>query len=205
MARIKGSTTTGKIGQKILYTWNGRPCERAMPTHVANPRTAAQQSHRSAFAAVSKLSSYMKAAHQVGLQQMARSEKNNSFGIFKRLNKNCFADGDITYSRVVVSKGPVALARLLEVRRDDVFLAIAFDPASTSLHASPDDELFVFVYCPSFCEGILYQPVAREDGEMAVRLPDEWQPHPLHLYAFLRDRRNRTSNTLYRSLPPSRN
>ena len=60
MARKQGDTESGKLGNKIYYTWHGRQCERSMPTHVANPQTEAQQSHRSNFAQISKLSSYMK-------------------------------------------------------------------------------------------------------------------------------------------------
>lgn len=57
MARKYGDSESGKLGNKILYNWHGRQCERAMPTHVANPQTEAQQSHRSNFALISKLSS----------------------------------------------------------------------------------------------------------------------------------------------------
>lgn len=78
MARIQGNSETGKLGNKIYYTWYGRQCERSMPTHVANPRTEAQQAHRSNFTQISKLSSYMKEAHLVGLHGQAVREKNFS-------------------------------------------------------------------------------------------------------------------------------
>ena len=46
MARKQGDSESGKLGDKILYTWHGRQCERSMPTSVANPQTEAQQAHR---------------------------------------------------------------------------------------------------------------------------------------------------------------
>lgn len=90
MARIQGNSETGKLGNKIYYTWHERQCERSMPTHVANPRTEAQQAHRSHFAQISKLSSYMKEAHLVGLHGQAVREKNSTYALFKRINKDCF-------------------------------------------------------------------------------------------------------------------
>ena len=90
MARKQGDSESGKLGNKILYTWHGRQCERSMPTHVANPQTEAQQSHRSNFALISKLSSYMKDAHLVGLHWLSIREHNSTYALFKHLNKDCF-------------------------------------------------------------------------------------------------------------------
>ncbi len=164
MARIQGNSEAGKLGNKIYYTWHGRQCERSMPTHVANPRTEAQQAHRSNFTQISKLSSYMKEAHLVGLHGQAVHEKNSTYALFKRINKDCFTpDGEIDYPRIVVSKG----------------------------------RLFLFVYSPALCAGILADPVLRSAGHITVDLPTEWLGQPLHLYAFLQGYRLRTSDTIY--------
>ena len=90
MARKQGDSESGKLGNKIYYTWHGRQCERSMPTSVANPQTEAQQAHRSNFAMVSKLSSYMKEAHLIGLHWHAIREHNSTYAIFRNLNKDCF-------------------------------------------------------------------------------------------------------------------
>ena len=42
MAGKQGDSESGRLGDKILYTWHGRQCERSMPTSVANPQTEAQ-------------------------------------------------------------------------------------------------------------------------------------------------------------------
>ena len=106
MARKQGDAESGKLGNKIYYTWHGRQCERSMPTSVANPRTEAQQAHRSNFAIVSKLSSYMKAAHLVGLHWHALREHNSTYAILRNTNKDCFTpDGTINLARVIVSYG----------------------------------------------------------------------------------------------------
>ena len=83
MARKQGDSESGKLGNKIYYTWHGRQCERSMPTSVANPQTEAQQAHRSNFAMISKLSSYMKEAHLIGLHWHAIREHNSTYAIFR--------------------------------------------------------------------------------------------------------------------------
>ena len=194
MARIEGTITSGKLGDVIYSSWNGRPYKRRRPEKVANPRTEAQQAHRNAFAEVSKLASDLKAAHLIGLNRQAGRWKLNTHCAFKKLNKDCYGPDGVRYARVVVSNGPVSPAYLNSAQVDDYnMLRVTFSNQS----GSPDDSFFVFVYCPALREGGLLPPVPRSAGESSIQLPAEWPSHPLHLYAFLRDRKGRTSNTTY--------
>ena len=215
MARKYGDSESGKLGGKIYYTWHGRQCERAMPTHVANPQTEAQQSHRSNFALISKISSYMKEAHLVGLHWQALREKNSTYALFKHLNKDCFTpDGDIDYPRIIVSKGSVSGSAITSASIADGVLVVTFD----SRCYGGADEFYLFVYCPSLYIGRLTTPVPRSAGRLTAVLPTEWLQatpdiafeetqaitqswnHTIHLYAFLRGAKGRTSDTIYRAL-----
>ena len=217
MARIQGNSEAGKLGNKIYYTWHGRQCERSMPTHVANPRTEAQQAHRSNFAQISKLSSYMKEAHLVGLHGQAVREKNSTYALFKRINKDCFTpDGEIDYPRIVVSKGSVPMVSITSAVIEDRCLTVNFD--SHAYDGAATDRLFLFVYSPALCAGFLADPVPRSAGKVTALLPDEWlqtaaanasdntntlthsHNQTFHLYAFLQGYRLRTSDTIYRML-----
>lgn len=217
MARIQGNSETGKLGNKIYYTWHGRQCERSLPTHVANPRTEAQQAHRSNFAQISKLSSYMKEAHLVGLHGQAVREKNSTYALFKRINKDYFTpDGEIDYPRIVVSKGSVPMVSITSAVIEDGLLSVTFD--SRSYGGAATDRLFLFVYSPALCAGFLADPVLRSAGKVTALLPDEWlqtaaanasdntntlthsHNQTFHLYAFLQGYRLRTSDTIYRML-----
>ena len=145
MATKKGSSESGKLGNKIYYTWHGRQCERSMPTSVANPRTEAQQAHRSNFAIVSKLSSYMKAAHLVGLHWHALREHNSTYAIFRNTNKDCFTpDGKINLARVIVSYGTVEQVEITSATIDKNVLTVTFD--SRVYGGKATDEFFLFVY-----------------------------------------------------------
>ena len=219
MARKQGDAESGKLGNKIYYTWHGRHCERSMPTSVANPRTEAQQAHRSNFAMISKLSSYMKEAHLIGLHWHAIREHNSTYAIFRNLNKDCFTpDGEIDLPRVIVSRGSVERVEITSASIDDNVITVTFD--SRVYGGNATDEFFLFVYCPALCTGRLATPVPRSAGLVTAILPPEWlnpteptqadtntltQSHtnaiPLHLYAFLRSTRSRTSDTIYIPLP----
>ena len=193
-----------------------------MPTSVANPQTEAQQAHRSNFAMVSKLSSYMKEAHLVGLHWHAVREHNSTYALFRKLNKDCFTpDGEIDLPRVVVSRGSVPTVVFTSASIDNgdastgsagIPLTVTFDPCPYGGKAT--DEFFLFVYCPTFCTGRLATPVLRSSGLVTAVLPPEWLHHAeptqafpqsdnqsLHLYAFLRSTRSRTSDTIHLSLP----
>ena len=88
MATKKNGNLSGKLGNEIHSSWNGRPYTRRRPESVANPRTEAQQGHRNAFAEISRLSSKMKAAHLIGLHWKAMREKLNTHCVFKKINKD---------------------------------------------------------------------------------------------------------------------
>ena len=196
MARIKGSSESGKLGDKILYTVHGRQYERSMPTHVANPKTEAQQSHRNAFAMISKLSSYMKDAHLVGLHWLSVKDKNSTYALFKHLNKDCFTtDGMVDLPRIIVSKGSVPLVDITSAVIDKGILTLTFD--SRHFGGNATDEFYLFVYCSALCTGLLAEPVPRSTGVVTAVLHSEWHSHPLHLYAFLRGSKGRTSDTIY--------
>lgn len=199
MARKHGDIESGKLGDKIYYTWHGRQCERSMPTHVANPQTPEQQSHRNAFAAISKLSSYMKEAHLIGLHWQAVREKNSTYALFKRINKDCFTlDGEIDYPRIVVSKGSVPMVSITSAVIEDGCLTVNFD--SHAYDGAATDRLFLFVYSSALRAGTLADPVPRSAGRITVDLPTEWLGQPLHLYAFLQGYRLRTSDSVHKKL-----
>ena len=208
MARKKGDAESGRLGDRIYYIWHGRQCERAMPKHVANPQTEAQQLHRNSFAMISRLSSYMKEAHIVGLHWYAVREKNSTYAIFRRLNKDCFtAEGDVDYARVVVSKGALPKVDIVSAKVEGGVLTVGFDCFQRGDGAG--EEFYIFVYNAALCAGFLTTPVLCSAGVVTAAVPSEWLEDEegrgteggvgkvLHLYAFVRGVRGRTSDTIY--------
>ena len=149
MARKQGDSESGKLGNKIYYTWHGRQCERSMPTSVANPQTEAQQAHRSNFAMISKLSSYMKEAHLVGLHWHAIREHNSTYAIFRNLNKDCFTpDGEINLPRIIVSRGSVEQVEITSATIDHGVASTGSPrPPSTTVSLPSRSTVIVFRFC----------------------------------------------------------
>ena len=196
MAKYRGEEKSGKLGGVIYSSWHGRPYERKMPESVANPQTEAQQAHRNAFAEISRLSSAMKVAHTVGLHSKAVREKLNTHSVFKKLNKDCYGADGIDYPRVCISKGSVYGFSIIsaEVNQEGV-VRVAFDGCCTTVNKN--DEFYLFVFCPDQREGLFIEPIARSVGFVSAPILDEWKDHALHLYAFMKDRKGRTSNSVY--------
>lgn len=197
MATYKGGKKSGKEGNVIHSSWNGREYTRRMPESVANPQTEAQQAHRNAFAEISRLSSAMKAGHTIGLHHLAVRNKLNSHSLFKRLNKKCFDDDGIDYPRICIAKGSVEPAYVTSAEVN-VQGGVHVTFQSDSISQNKSDEFYLFVFCPDQHEGRCAAPVARSVGVVDVRIPENWMGHPLHLYAFMRRKKSgSTSDTVY--------
>lgn len=208
MATIKGSSLSGKVGKKIHYNVNGTERVRTSPEHVNQPGTDIQRAHWGAFTDIVRLSSQMSAAHKIGLAYPARRNHTYPYLHFRSINKDCFTpDGAIDYPRVIISYGTVARVDITSVKIQTIdesyrrAVTITFDPCLQSSNANPDDELYLFAYCPSHCEGVLYEPVPRIASTHTAILPARWflsepsantvepsnnQEVDIHLYAFLR-------------------
>ena len=59
------------------------------------------------------------------------------------------------------------------------------------------NKFFLFVYCPDLRLGRFARPVERAVGVVDAQHPEEWLGHKLHLYAFMKDLKGRTSDTMY--------
>lgn len=136
----------------------------------------------------------------MGLHWLSVKEKNSTYALFKHLNKDCFTpDGMVDLPRVIVSKGTVPSVDITSAIIDNGILTLTFD--SRHFGGNATDEFYLFIYCPALCTGRLVEPVSRSAEEVTTALPEEWLEHPLHLYAFLRSTRGRTSDTIYHLLP----
>lgn len=191
---------SSKLGKMIKSSWLGREYERRMPETVANPRTEAQQAHRTAFGEVSKLSAAMREAHEVGLHWKAIRERLNTPSVFKKLNKDCYGPDGIIYSRVRMSYGTVSEVKITAVEVDEKGnVHVEFHDHYVT-DKNKKDTFWLFVFCPDFREGHFARPVERTVGVINAKIPDEWQGHELHLYAFMKNVKGQTSATMYLGL-----
>jgi hypothetical protein len=196
MADYRGEKKRGKLGDLIYSSWNGRPYVRRRPATVANPQTEAQQSHRHAFAEISRLSSAMKVAHTEGLHWQALHQKLNTHSVFKSLNKDCYSSDGIDYSHIRISHGSVTGVSIesAEVNAQGI-VEVKF--TASPLSDGRNDQFFLYVFCPALRDGAFAKPVNRSEEAVSCQIPDEWRGHDLHLYAFMKDKVGHTSDTIY--------
>ena len=196
MAKYQGEKKSGKMGDVIYSSWHGRPYVRRRPEKVANPQTEAQQNHRSAFGEISRLSSAMKEGHAKGLHWHAVRQKLNTHSIFKSINKDCYGPDGIVYPHIRISSGTVPDVQITSAEIDERgMVRVSFDGGSTL--GNNKDEFYLFVFCPDLREGHFAHPVERTLGLVDAQIPEQWLGHTLHLYAFMRDAKGRTSETIY--------
>lgn len=196
MAKYRGEKKSGKMGDVIYSSWHGRPYVRRRPEKVANPQTADQQNHRSAFGEISRLSSAMKEGHAKGLHWHAVRQKKNTYCVFKSINKDCYGPDGIVYPHIRISSGTVPDVQITSAEIDEQgMVRVSFDGGRTLGHDK--DEFYLFVFCPDLCEGHFAHPVERTVGLVDAQIPEQWLGHTLHLYAFMRDAKGRTSETIY--------
>ena len=180
-----------------------------MPTaSPANPRTPAQQAHRTGFGLVARLSSDLKEAHAIGLykeslRRRTERRRHTTFDVFKHLNRACVTALGIDYPHLVISKGPlprpdIAAASLAP----DGTLTLALHPQPP--HSAPDDrdataavELILVAYSPAL-RACCVTITATDSAHLTARIPASWQRFgDLHLYAFHRGKNLRTSDSVY--------
>lgn len=197
MVKYNGEKMSGKVGDMIYSSWNGRPYKRRMPKSVANPKTEAQQTHRNAFAEISRLSSAMKEGHAEGLHWHALRQKLDTHSVFKKLNKDCYGPDGIDYPQVKISIGSVTNVQITAAiidKRGKIHVEF-HDPYPTD--KNKHDQFFLFVFCPDQREGHFALPVERTVGVVDAIIPETWLGHNLHLYAFMKDAKGKTSDTTY--------
>lgn len=188
---------SSKLGKMIDSSWLGRPYQRRMPETVANPRTEAQQAHRTAFGEVSKLSAAMREAHEEGLHWKAIRDRLNTPSVFKKLNKNCYGSDGIDYSRVKISYGSVSQVKITAAEVDaQGNVHVEFHDHYVT-EKNKTDQFWLFVFCPDLREGHFARPVERTVGVVDAMIEESWQGHELHLYAFMKNAKGQTSDTMY--------
>lgn len=226
MATKKGNHLSGRLGREIHYNVDGVERVRTGPKHVHQPGTDPQKAHWGSFVDIVRLSSKMADAAEIGLAHPAR-KKTKPYLLFRHINKKCFTpDGQIDYPNIILSHGAISRVGFTDIRLNKrstngkCRLHLSFDPCLQVGIAHPDDELYLYAFCPSLGAGLLFEPVPREAGKLTVALPADWLKAEVYLYAFLRcpgvtantpekykpsarNRRGQTSPTHYIPLPTS--
>ncbi len=197
MAGILGGYS-GKVGPVVGYVWNGKPCVRACPQWVKNPRTAAQMEHRKMFKQEVQLAAKMSWAVGTTMRDEARANGMTAYNLFVKLNQHAFEMEDerltVDYSSLILSVGNVASVSLksMEWTSDNV-LDVRYERGT----GSSFDHVYLYAYIPDLEQGFLAAPAYRRDKRVALALPDYYAGHTAHVYLMVQTADGRWSNSIY--------
>ena len=192
---------SGRLGPAVGYMWNGKWCLRSRPPMVRNPRTEAQEAHRSLFKQEVQLAARMRWAVTTALTESARAAGMTSYNLFVSLNRQCVsvAEGEATidYPGIRIAEGDLeGVAFGAPQVAADGRLEVGFSPLSGQAGMATDYVL-LFAFVPSAEEGRLAAPVHRSDGHTSLVLPTRWTGMEVHLYGFAWDSGFRASPSAY--------
>ena len=188
----------GKVGTVVGYYWNGKPCMRAYKRYVNNPRTEAQQEHRTLFKQEVQLAAKMRWAVTTTMTEAAREAGMTSYNLFVHMNQEAFGMADnrlvVDYSRLMLSMGDVPQVQLqaMEWSADNV-LTVKYDRGLGSAY----DRVFLYVYVPELERGFLSAGTYRREKRIVLALPDEFAGHDAHVYLMVQAADGRWSHSLY--------
>ena len=188
----------GKVGTVVGYYWNGKPCMRAYKRYVNNPRTEAQQEHRTLFKQEVQLAAKMRWAVTTTMTEAAREAGMTSYNLFVHMNQKAFTMSDnrlvVDYSRLMLSMGDVPQVQLqaMEWSADNV-LTVKYARGLGNAY----DRVFLYVYVPELERGFLSAGTYRREKRIALALPDEFAGHDAHVYLMVQADDDRWSHSLY--------
>ena len=193
---------SGRLGPAVGYMWNGKWCLRSHQPLVRNPRTAAQEAHRSLFRQEVQLAARMRWAVTTTLTEAAREAGMTSYNLFVSLNQGAFRLEDnqlaVDWRQLQLSVGPVAPVSLLQaVAEEGNVLEVSFEKNPLGLAARSHDEVRLYVYAPATGGGFLSAPVYRRDKRLRVSLPDELAGEEVQLWLMVHGERGDWSMSTY--------
>ena len=198
---------SGKLGNVVGYCRRGTWCVRVRPVSIKNPRTEAQQHHRTMFAEEVRLAGRMGWGIGVGLKAVAEEGHMTVHNAFVSLNQQAFSlvEGafEVDWSQINVSAGPVAPVSLTSAEVDEEnVLKVRFEPNPLEVKADRFDSVYVWVFCPEMEDGFLAAPVYRMDKRVRLMLPNWMRGREIHIYAFAIDKEGNASMSSYQQPHP---
>ena len=192
---------SGRLGTAVGYMWNGKCCLRSYQRFVRNPRTEAQQAHRSLFKQQVQLAARMKMAINETLTDLAREAGMTAYNLFVKGNQHAFypVQGAETVLGVDYSSLRLSMGDALGVVPEgatldgDNVLTVSFARGTGRAF----DRVYLYVYVPDLGQGFLSTPVYRREKRITLALPDDYAGHELHAWLMVKGETGGWSESVY--------
>lgn len=196
----------GKVGNLVGYSIYGKQAFRAYQPVVRNPKSAAQTVQRAKIALLTGVSIVFRAAARLGFTDEARARGCSAVNYFVHMNYpnvtgTTYNNVNIDPSRIVCAKGnvpSVTFSSAISTTTPGRIVMTVTDVNAEVEGASDEDNIYCFAYCPDAGTGILSTPARRTDGAtLSVPYPNSWSGLEVHVYGFVVNPENASSNSEY--------
>lgn len=194
---------SGKVGSIIGSSWKGVGYMRALPSKVANPKTAGQVDHRAKFAAIVRFMRALSAFLRIGFY--SETEKMSGFNAAVSYNYHhaltgTYPDFEIDYSKVLVSCGtlPGALNPTINLTTPSQ-LEFTWEDNSNGNPGLSTDRVLLVAYDPNSGKAVTaVDGSTREEGSHLLTIPSMFKGKEVKCYiAFGNARELTVSNSQF--------
>ena len=182
----------GKLGTVVGYFLHGKPMMRGYVRHTKKDYTVEQQRVQLRFKELTKLAHPFAPAYRSGLAYVAKESKQNMtpYSVFIERNMQAVTatpglTTTVDYSKMVLAIG--SLPAVLFSRPDlttPQTVAATFQPMLEVDETSGQDQVYLFVYCPSLDMGVMSAPAERSTGHVSATVPSAWNGLEVHVWGF---------------------
>lgn len=187
------ATGANKLGNNVFYTMYGEQYARIRNRNPRNPRTTRQLMSRAKLSFLSDLAAQFRGAIMKGFRYVASSEKHTTYNEFVQSNYNKLTGStpetlEIAIPELTIADGPVngfIPSGVLDVSTPGS-IDVRFSETYEGIDGSAsDDEVFVYIYCPSAKRGILSSAADRQSSHVTVSgLPTAWSGLEVYVFGF---------------------
>ncbi len=193
----------GKIGDAVSYQLYGKNVVKSLPTKTAKNKigTAKQNVYRSKFTKMQYFLNPILHFIRVGFNLAAHARQMSAHNACKSYNMlNAFNDdGEIDYSKVLVSYGNLAGAGDVTVEQDDAGLHFSWKNNTEPHLVRADDQVMLLAYSPTNNRSEMMLSGARRKAGYEILSMAKFKKCPeVHTWiAFISDDRQKISMSTY--------
>ncbi|RXF69369.1 DUF6266 family protein [Arcticibacter tournemirensis] len=204
MATIYNGIISGKIGDKIYYSFGGKNYVRKAPERKAPPTEKQLRTRAKLVATSDFLTSLRPLVDEVW--ERRRYIKNTAFGsAFSYMMRNAvdsLPEGpSIRYRDILLSRGSVYLPQELSLLREACDVKVSWENRymRNTFYCRDEDEVIVVLHFPSDNANIIYRGEGvRRDEVMSVAIPEVFAHDCFHAYfLFASADGQRSSDSVY--------
>lgn len=183
----------GKVGPVVGRKFREENVYSAYQKNVFNPNTEKQQLQRMKFKVLSALAHNFACGAIFGFRTAAKGTNLSPRNLFQKTNwpmivATTLDSMRIDYSGMLVSKGALSNVQFgtpnFETPRQ---VRVTFAEFGAPCQRTPNDRVFLYVFCPDAEQGILSSEVKVNEGSVALDVPDAWTGLRVHVYGFVRN------------------